>query len=265
MIIKKGFNYLRENGLKDTFKIILFKYFKKYLNFFFRNFNKIKKINQSSKFKKIIIDTTYFNSDLCEISKNYKTDKSPYNLKHRHSYTGIYDFLFHKIKDYKLNIAEIGCYKNEGMKLFRHYFKNSNLYGYDIGQKYIDLAKKDDLKNTFYFLMDVNNDENIQSGLSKCPEKFDIIIDDSSHIFDHQIKIIKNSIPFLKKGSYLIIEDIFNDRHEHSEEKYFQSLTEIKQYFSEIYFIQSKHINNFSPLYNNDKLLVLERNEVIEL
>ena len=28
MIIKKGFNYLRENGLKDTFKIILFKYFK---------------------------------------------------------------------------------------------------------------------------------------------------------------------------------------------------------------------------------------------
>ena len=42
MIIKKGFNYLRENGLKDTLRI-LFKYFKKYLNFFFRNFNKIKK------------------------------------------------------------------------------------------------------------------------------------------------------------------------------------------------------------------------------
>ena len=262
MIIKKGINYLREYGLKDTLRLIVFKYFKKYLNFFFRRFNKVKNINQTDKFKKIIIDTTYFNSDLCEISKNYKTDKSPYNLKHRHSYTGIYHFLFHKIKNYNLNIAEIGCYKNEGIKMFREYFKNSNLYGYDIGQKYIDSAKKDDLKNTFYFLMDVNNDKSIQDGLSKCPEKFDIIIDDSSHIFDHQIKIIKNSLFFLKDGAYLIIEDIFNSRKEHSEKKYFHSLSNIKKYFSEIYFVQSKHVNNFSPLYDNDKILVLVRNDV---
>ena len=262
MIIKKGINYLKEHGLKDTVNIIIFKYFKKYFNIFFSKFNKIKNIDKKDTFKKIIIDTTNFNSDLCEISKNYKTDKSPYNLKHRHSYTGIYHFLFHKIKNNNLNIAEIGCYKNEGMKMFREYFKNSNLYGYDIGQKYIDSAKKDDLKNTFYFLMDVNNDKSIQDGLSKCPEKFDIIIDDSSHIFDHQIKIIKNSLFFLKDGAYLIIEDIFNSRKEHSEKKYFHSLSNIKKYFSEIYFVQSKHVNNFSPLYDNDKILVLVRNDV---
>ena len=106
------------------------------------------------------------------------------------------------------------------------------------------------------------NDENIQNGLSKCPEKFDIIIDDSSHIFDHQIKIIKNSVFFLKDGAYLIIEDIFNNRKENSEKKYFKSLSSIKKYFSEIYFVQSKHVNNFSPLYDNDKILVLVRNDV---
>tara|TARA_B100001250_G_scaffold365219_1_gene345784 strand:- start:1254 stop:2045 length:792 start_codon:yes stop_codon:yes gene_type:complete len=262
MIIKKGINYLKDHGLKDTVNMIIFKYFKKYLNIFFSKFNKIKNIDKKDTFKKITIDTTYFYSDLCEISKNYKTDKSPYNPKHRHSYTGIYHFLFHKIKNYNLNIAEIGCYKNEGMKMFREYFKNSNLYGYDIGQKYIDSAKKDDLKNTFYFLMDAGNNENIQNGLSKCPEKFDIIIDDSSHIFDHQIKIIRNSVFFLKDGAYLIIEDIFNNRKEHSEKNYFQSLSSVKKYFSEIYFIQSKHINNFSPLYDNDKILVLVRNDV---
>ena len=262
MIIKKGINYLKDHGLKDTVNMIIFKYFKKYLNIFFSKFNKIKNIDKKDTFKKITIDTTYFYSDLCEISKNYKTDKSPYNPKHRHSYTGIYHFLFHKIKNYNLNIAEIGCYKNEGMKMFREYFKNSNLYGYDIGQKYIDSAKKDDLKNTFYFLMDVGNNENIQNGLSKCPEKFDIIIDDSSHIFDHQIKIIRNSVFFLKDGAYLIIEDIFNNRKEHSEKNYFQSLSSVKKYFSEIYFVQSKHVNNFSPLYDNDKILVLVRNDL---
>ena len=262
MIIKKGINYLKEHGLKDTVNMIIFRYFKKYLNIIFSKFNKIKNLDNIDTFKKIIIDTTYFNSDLCEISKNYKTDKSPHNPKHRHSYTGIYHFLFHKIKNYNLNIAEIGFYKNEGMKMFREYFKNSNLYGYDIGQKYIDSAKKDDLKNTFYFLMDVNYDKSIQDGLSKCPEKFDIIIDDSSHIFDHQIKIIRNSVSFLKDGAYLIIEDIFNSRKEHSEKKYFQSLSNIKKYFSEIYFVQSKHVNNFSPLYDNDKILVLVRNDL---
>ena len=68
-------------------------------------FNKIKSLNNQNKFKKIKIDTTYFLSDLCEISKKYKTDKSPFNLKHRHAYTGIYHFLFHKIKEEKLIIA----------------------------------------------------------------------------------------------------------------------------------------------------------------
>ena len=148
--------------------------------------------------------------------------------------------------------------------MFRQYFKNANIYGYDIGQKYIDLAKKDNLENTFYFIMDANNSESIREGLSKSPEKFDIIIDDSSHIFEHQIKIIENSIPFLKKDSYLIIEDIFNNREAHNEKKYYNSLINIKKYFSEIFFVQSKHINNYSPLYDNDKILVLIRNDIEE-
>ena len=45
-------------------------------------------------------------------------------------------------------------------------------------------------------LMDVNNVESIKNGLSKSDEKFDIIFDDSSHDFEHQIKIIEGCIPF---------------------------------------------------------------------
>ena len=253
---------MKEYGLIETIKLIFFKYFKKHFNFFFKRFNKIKYIDRKNNFKKIIVDTTYFNSHFCEISKNYKSDKSPYNSKHRHSYTGIYHFLFHNIRNQNLNIAEIGCYKNEGMKMFREYFSNSNLYGYDISEQHIESAKKDNLRNTFYYLMDVNINENIQNGLSKCLEKFDIIIDDSSHIFDHQINIIKNSIPFLKENAYLIVEDIFNNRKDYREEKYYESLRVFEKFFSEIYFVQSKHLNNFSPFYNNDKLLVLVRNDL---
>ena len=62
---------------------------------------------------------------------------------------------------------------------------------------------------------------------------------------------------FLKKNGYLIIEDIFNKRKSHSEENYFKNMSKFKKFFSEIYFVQSEHLNKFSPLYDNDKLLVM--------
>ena len=105
-MIKRGIENIKKYGIRDTINKIIFKFFKPYLNFFYSKFNKIKPLNNYNKFKKIKIDTTYFLSDLCEISKKYKTDKSPFNLKHRHAYTGIYHFLFHKIKEEKLIIAE---------------------------------------------------------------------------------------------------------------------------------------------------------------
>ena len=62
---------------------------------------------------------------------------------------------------------------------------------------------------------------------------------------------------YMQKNGYLIIEDIFNNRKSHNEENYFKNLNKFQKFFSEIYFVQSEHLNKFSPLYDNDKLLVL--------
>lgn len=257
--LKKNIQRVKKYGFKHIFTYfsyeILIPGIKK--NYIKKN-NIIKKINHFNKFKKITIDTTYFNTELCEIGKKYNSDKGPNNPnKHRHAYTGIYHFLFHGIKNNNLNIAEIGIYKNEGMKMFRDYFKNANLFGYEKLQNLINNAEKDNLYNTKYFLMDVNDPNDIKKGLEKCEGKFDIIIDDSSHMFEHQINIISNAYPYLKKNGYLIIEDIFNNIKIHEEKNYYDKLKGIKEYFSEIYFVQSEHINRWSPMYDNDKLLVL--------
>ena len=37
----------------------------------------------------------------------------------------------------------------------------------------------------------------------------------------------------------------------------FKNMSKFKKFFSEIYFVQSEHLNKFSPLYDNDKLLVM--------
>ena len=94
---KKGIEHLKKYGIRETINKIIFKYFKTYLGFIYSKFSKVKPLHNQNRFKKIKIDTTYFLSDLCEISKKYKTDKPPFNLKHRHAYTGIYHFLFHKM------------------------------------------------------------------------------------------------------------------------------------------------------------------------
>ena len=257
--VKKNIQRIKKYGFKHIFKYLRYQFFGSGMkkHYYDKN-NIIKPIDHKNKFKKITIDTTYFNTELCEIGKKYNSDRSPHNLnRHRHAYTGIYHFLFHGIRTNKINVAEIGIYKNEGMKLFRDYFYNANLYGYELHQHLIDDAEKDNLRNTKYFPMEVNDPLSIKEGLEKCLDKFDIIIDDSSHVFEHQINIISNSYQYLKKGGYLIIEDIYNDMKIQDEKNYYEKLEKVKNHFSEIYFVQSEHLNRWSPMYDNDKLLVL--------
>ena len=64
-------------------RIILnnFKFFLKKIYFEFLKKIPIKIFieKNNTKFKKIIIDTTYYHSSLCELGLKYASDKSPYN------------------------------------------------------------------------------------------------------------------------------------------------------------------------------------------
>ena len=245
----------KQYGLKG----ILLKFSRKYLKGFFLKISKLKTIHfkEKNKFNKIKIDMSFYYSELCELSKNYNTDKSPYNkFNFRHAYTPVYHFLLNKIKNQHLKIVEIGILKNESIKLIREYFSNSTIYGLDNSDLILEKAKKDNLNNVFYHKIDVKNSENIKDIFKKLNENFDLIIDDSTHKIEDQIRIIENVHYFLKPGGSIIIEDIYDY---YDEEKYYESLSKFKNNFSEIYFIEIKHRNTFTPLDNNNKLLILEK------
>ncbi len=208
-------------------------------------------------YKKVMIDTSEYYSLMCKMSKEFNTDKSPYNQNgFRHAYTGIYNFLFKKIKNEKLLICELGVLKNESIKLLRNYFKNSTIYAFDNEKDLINRAKEDNLQKVYYNYINIKDEDNLTNTFLNLHLKFDIIIDDSTHVFDDQIKIIKNLQSFLKPGGTPIIEDIFKDYHE---ENYYKSLKEYNKNFEDIYFIEAKHKNVFTPLWNNNKILVLEK------
>lgn len=211
---------------------------------------------------KLVIDSTNCISDLCEIGDKWDTDKSPYNKNpnlHKHPYTGVYNLLFSSVRYQKLNIAEIGILDNKSMLCWRDYFPSARLYGYEWFDDKIENALSQNLPNTFYHKMNVQSNDSIEEGFKWANCSFDIIIEDSTHNFEDQIRVIDVAYKYMHAGSILVIEDIFRDRDEH---RYEEHLINASKYFSSATFILTEHKLRYSPGWNNDQLLILHRNDV---
>jgi glycosyltransferase involved in cell wall biosynthesis len=211
----------------------------------------------------VTIDTTGTVSNLCEIAMQFNSDKCPYSKEttsgHRHPYTPVYDTLFSSLRTQSINIAEIGIEKNDSINIWRKYFPNADIYGFEYNEQYLQEAINQNLSNVYYEKIDVKDANNIRKTFQTINKKYDILIDDSTHFFEDQIRVIQNSIEYLNDGGILVVEDIFRNR---SEEDYQRELQGISKYFSSATFMTTEHENKFSGDWNNDKLLVLVRNDV---
>ena len=210
------------------------------------------------KFGKIIFDGSLNESYLCNLGKKFNTNKSGINLDgHRSGYTSLYNLLLTHLKNKKCFIAEIGIEKNASTKMWRKYFNKASIDCFEIDKHKIYNAKKQKLKNVKYHFIDVQNKRLINSQFKKLKKKFDLIIDDSTHLFDHQINIIFNTYKYLKQGGILIIEDIYRHRKGYEEQRYYNSLKKLKKNFSDIVFIETSHINNYTASWDCEKILIL--------
>ena len=219
-------------------------------------------LKKKETFNKIFIDTSLNKSLLCNLGKKFSTNKSPLNITgHRSGFTGIYNLLFSSMKDKKINFAEIGIEKNSSIKMWREFFSFANIHAFEFDEKKIENGKNDNLKNTFYHNIDVRNATSILNSFHEIDSKFDIIIDDSTHNFNDQINIVKNCHQFLNNNGILVLEDIYKYRKDYSELNYFNSLNDLKHLFSEIVFIETSHINNYTANWRNEKILLFVRND----
>ena len=215
-----------------------------------------------NKFKTISIDSSNYFSKLCFLGGKFGSDKSVFCTKtpYKHSYTAVYNILFSHLKNNQINFAEIGILQNASVKMWREFFTNANIDGFEFNEDLIITAENEKLKNTKYFKIDVRNRESIKKSFLKTNKEYDVIIDDSTHIFNDQINIIFTAKNFLKPGGYLIIEDIFSKKTKYSEKNYYQAIKEIKSEFSDIFFINCSNKYNYGGLFFNHKVLVLIKN-----
>ena len=118
-----------------------------------------------------------------------------------HSYIEIYSDLF-KDKKKNINILEIGVKDGDSMMLWKNYFIDSDIIGLDI-----NLSKlKYEPKGFKVYQVDATEENQVNFILDG--KQFDIIIDDGSHILDHQLKSFKIFFKHLKDNGLYIIEDI---------------------------------------------------------
>jgi len=203
------------------------------------------------------IDTTNTKTKLCELGAFLMNDKSPYATDgHRHAYTGIYALFFARFVENPVVIAELGINNCASMAMWYNYFKHpeTKIYGYDRDLNHVNYLNSLEGENIKGLFMDVSKEDSIVTGLSQIEGKIDILLDDSSHFFEDQIRIIKKGLPFVRSGGLIIIEDIYPNRND---EDYEESLKDVLFRFSFATFILPIHINEFSGGHNNSKLLVL--------
>ena len=199
-------------------------------------------------------------SELCEIGKKYDTDKSSQrnnvtDRRHCHPYTLFYDGLFKNKKDETLKIAELGILDGASLLMWKEYFANAEIYGFEYNNNLINNFKQN-FNNDRITLsnIDVTKKDSIVKEFSELNILYDIIIEDTTHQFEDQIRVIENTYQYLKPGGILIVEDIFKS---YNENDYINRLTPILKEFQDYYFIELDHINRKSTGWNNDKLFVL--------
>jgi hypothetical protein len=139
------------------------------------------------------------NSTLNAIGLKYGTDKA----SSTHNYLDFYEIFFSPLRNKELTVLEIGVFNGASLKTWEEYFPNSRIIGADIMQA----TKRFERDRVTIELLDQSNIEELTRVALKYGP-FDIIIEDGSHMWEHQITSLRTLFPFLKDQGIYIVEDL---------------------------------------------------------
>ena len=134
---------------------------------------------------------------LDELGQLSGTDKS----SAEHNYLNKYEFFLSKWKNKRFNILELGVFKGASIKMWGEFFPNATVYAVDIDPN----TKKFTTGNRRVIIADLSLYQNVSELTVLKP---DIIIDDASHMWRHQVMALIVLFDSLPHGGVYIVEDI---------------------------------------------------------
>lgn len=133
-----------------------------------------------------------------------------------HGKTGEYFFNFYEeifipLRDYKLNLLEIGIGNGNSLKLWKQYFMLADIWGLDI---------RPECKNYEEDRITIIIGDQTDKELLITLPPFDIIIDDGGHTMEQQQVSFEVLYPKLNKGGWYFIEDLNTSYGGEEQDKY---------------------------------------------
>ena len=148
------------------------------------------------------------NKLLQELGLKYGTDKASHMYRGI-SYLDIYDRHFYEIRDNVKTFVEIGVLNGKSLLMWKEYFPNATIVGIDINPD----CKSYESERIKIYVGD-QNDDNFLSHISNELGGIDILLDDGSHITNHQIKTFNYLYPIIQDQGFYVIEDLRNSYEE---------------------------------------------------
>ena len=137
--------------------------------------------------------------NLDQYGLQFGTDKSSAH----HDYLHFYERFLGGLRNSAARILEIGIFDGASLKTWEAYFTASRIVGADINPATLRFAGG----RVAVEILDQSNIEQLVA-LAVKHGPFDIIIEDGSHQWEHQITSLRTLFPFLKKGGFYIVEDL---------------------------------------------------------
>lgn len=143
--------------------------------------------------------------DLEKICHKYKTDKAAWG----HNYAELYEFYFEPLRNDPIKLLEIGFLLGSSAFVWEEYFPQAELHHLDINRDCLETAKRLSHRSHLH-MVDQSSEKELTEFIRAVGGEFDIIIDDGSHIVQHQITSFKVLFPYLRSGGIYVIEDLFS-------------------------------------------------------
>ena len=121
------------------------------------------------------------------------------------SYLPVYDRLFAPYRDLPLSLLEVGVQNGGSLEVWSRYFARARkIVGCDINPRCADLRYAD--PRIAVVVGDINTEETYLA-IAEHSARFDLIIDDGSHLSQDVLATFVNYFPFLNPGGLFVVED----------------------------------------------------------
>ena len=139
------------------------------------------------------------NGFLDQLGTQYRTDKASFG----HNFLNLYERLLGPVRLEVRSVLEIGVCDGGSLPMWRDFFPNARIVGLDINRDTLKYAGD-------RMIVEIRDQSNV-ADLVEIATKygpFDLVIDDGSHQWDHQITSLKWLLPHVKPEGHYILEDL---------------------------------------------------------